>query len=122
MRGSSAPTRSPGSTSSTHRPGRSKQVGRLWVMTDQRSMTHVDPLQRIAVPVALLAMVIGSAVAGSLMGDLDWMIVVTSLSVATGIIGFLWGRASDCCCASSMPTSATLMRTTKRGNSPSMQT
>lgn len=71
-------------------PPRKEGNGRKRGMTNQRSMPHVDRLQRLAIPVALLAMVVGSVAAGLLMGDMHWMVLLTGVAVAAGIVGFLW--------------------------------
>lgn len=60
------------------------------LLRTRRTFPHVDLVQRIAVPAALLAMVAGSIAAGLAMGGLDWLVSLSILSIVAGVAGFGW--------------------------------
>jgi hypothetical protein len=55
-----------------------------------RVLPHVDRLQRIAVPAALVVLMAGSIVAGLLIGHLDGLAAFSVLTFAAGVLGFVW--------------------------------
>jgi hypothetical protein len=60
------------------------------LLRTRRTFPHVDLVQRIAVPAALLAMVAGSIAAGLMEGGLDWLLSLSILSIVAGVAGFAW--------------------------------
>jgi hypothetical protein len=55
-----------------------------------RRLPHVDLLQRIAVPSALLTITIGSITAGLLVGTFHWLVILSIMSIIAGFAGWAW--------------------------------
>src|SRR3954464_14874997 len=55
-----------------------------------RRLPHVDLLQRIAVPSALLTITIGSITAGVLVGDFSRLVILSIMCIIAGFAGWAW--------------------------------